>query len=83
MDWPFETTICRPAPRRVRGIAEIVGAEIGVWQIGQIYVADQIGLRHAGLDEQKDISWNLHTLAGGDIGRAYRESLVEPRDEHC
>lgn len=82
MDWPFETTICRPAPGRICGVAEIVGKEGGVWQVGQIYVSDRFGWRLADYDEQKDIAWNLHTLAGGDIGRAYRSSLREPRRDH-
>lgn len=83
MDWPFETIIHRPVPKRICGVAEIVGGEGGVWQVGQIYVADRCGWRHADCHEQKDIAWNLHTLAGGDIGRAYRKSLREPSHEHC
>lgn len=81
MDWPFETLIHRPQTKRVCGVAEIVGRE-GVWQVGQIYVSDRLGWRHADRDEQREISWSLHALAGGDIGRAYRRSLKEPRHEH-
>lgn len=83
MDWPFETLIHRPQPKKVCGVAEIVGREGGVWQVGQIYVADRLGWRHADRDEQREISWSLHTLAGGNIGRAYRKSLREPRYEQC
>ena len=82
MDWPFETNICRPVPRRICGFAEIVGKEGGVWQVGQIYVSDRLGWRHADHDEALDIAWTLHLLAGGDIGRAYRKSIKEPGYEH-
>ena len=76
MDWPFETFLPSPIlpPRRVSGVAEIVGRRNGAWQIGNIYLLEH-GVRIAGYDERREIEMRLQTMAGGDIGRAYRRSM--------
>lgn len=84
MDWPFETYIMRPLPMRVKGIAEIAGNRNGFWEVRDIWIQQDGNLfRAAGHDERKQIELSLQMMAGGKIGKAYRDSLLEPEYEHC
>lgn len=83
MDWPFETLIHLPQPKKVCGVAEIVGDSKGEWDIGHVYVRNHHGFRFADHIERREVCLTLYTLAGGNIGRAYRKSLREPRYEQC
>lgn len=74
MEWPFEINAASGAGG-VRGVAEIVGKRSGLWQVGQVYIANSGAWRHAGYDEHRTVELSLQMWFGGAIGRAYRRSL--------
>ena len=82
MDWPFDVFVQHP-PRRIAGVAEIVGERNGSWEIGQIYVRNDEGaVRHADVAERRDVSLSLFMLASTAIGRAYRKTMERGNDHH-
>ena len=82
MDWPFDVFVQHP-PRRIAGIAEIVGDPSGNWEVGQVYVSDGRGFRHADVLESRDVRLSLFLLAMRDIGRAYRKTMEGTRRDYC
>lgn len=83
MEWPFATYIMQPLPRKIEGIAEVAGTRDGSWEVRDIWIkTGHRTYRSASYDERQQIKLTLELLAGGQIGRAYRESTQEPQHDY-